>query len=154
MNGAENYLSEAVSRARDAARSDLQVFGNFFLSRFFRLQVTYDDDQQTCTVSLPYARYLSNPQGSVHGGVIATAMDISMGHLCHRFLSTALTIEMQVRYFRPLTGDGKATGRIINAGRRLVHLESRMTGPEGNLIAHGVSAWHRLDSLRESAPDR
>ena len=38
----------------------------------------------------------------MHGGIVTTAMDISMGHLCHRFLSTAVTIEMQMRFFRPL----------------------------------------------------
>ena len=46
----------------------------------------------------------------MHGGVITTAMDISMGHLCHRFLSTAVTIEMQMRFFRPLTGTGTCAG--------------------------------------------
>ena len=46
----------------------------------------------------------------MHGGVITTAMDISMGHLCHRYLSTAVTIEMQMRFFRPLHGTGACTG--------------------------------------------
>ncbi len=62
---------------------------------------------------LPYAPHLCNPQGSVHGGVVTTALDISMGHLCHRFLSTAVTIEMQMRFFRPLTGAGTCIGRLV-----------------------------------------
>src|SRR5690606_33867730 len=68
----------AVERAIAAAASPAQEFGNFFLSRFLGLTVTYDDAEQTCTVRLPYAAYLGNPQESVHGGVIATVMDISM----------------------------------------------------------------------------
>jgi acyl-CoA thioesterase len=140
--------TEPVRRAHEAAASDVQEFGDFFLARFLGLEIGYDDEQQTCTVRLPYARHLGNPQGSVHGGIITTVVDISMGHLCHRFLSTAMTIEMQVRFFRPLTGDGIATGRLLNPGRRLVHLESRMTDTEGRLVAHGVGSWHRLDAPR------
>jgi uncharacterized protein (TIGR00369 family) len=137
----------AVERAIAAAASPAQEFGNFFLSRFLGLTVTYDDAEQTCTVRLPYAAYLGNPQGSVHGGVIATVMDISMGHLCHRYLSTAMTVEMDLRFFRPLTSDGTCTGRLLKPGRRLVHLESRLTDAEGRLVAHAVGSWHRLDAL-------
>ena len=152
MTDATQAVHHAVARAEKAAASDVQEFGDFFLSRFLGLEISYDDDEQTCTVRLPYARHLGNPQGSVHGGIITTAMDISMGHLCHRYLSTAMTIEMQMRFFRPLTGDGIATGRLIKPGRRLVHLESRMTDAEGRLVAFGVGSWHRLDALKEGPP--
>jgi acyl-CoA thioesterase len=139
-----------VARAQEAAATDVQEFGNFFLSRFLGLEISYNDDEQTCSVRLPYARHLGNPQGSVHGGIITTAMDISMGHLTHRYLSTAMTIEMNLRFFRPLTTDGTATARLLKPGRRLVHLESRMTDAEGRLVAHGVGSWHRLDALQEA----
>jgi uncharacterized protein (TIGR00369 family) len=140
---------EAVTRAENAAASDAQEFGDFFLSRFLGLEISYDDAEQSCTVVLPYAEHLCNPQGSMHGGIITTAMDISMGHLSHRFLSTAVTIEMQMRFFRPLTGDGSCTGRILKAGRRIVHLESRMSDSEGRLVAHGLGTWHRLDGAEK-----
>jgi acyl-CoA thioesterase len=136
---------DPVGRARDAAADEAQEFGNFFLSRFLGLEIDYDDAEQTCTVRLPYARHLGNPQGSVHGGIITTVMDISMGHLCHRYLSTAMTIEMQMRFFRPLTGDGIATGRLIKPGRRIIHLESRLCDTEGRLVALGTGSWFRLE---------
>lgn len=137
----------AVERARAAAADPTQEFGNFFLSRFLDLDISYDDDAQTCAVVLPYAAHLCNPQGSMHGGIMATAMDISMGHLCHRFLSTAMTLEMQFRYFRPLVGTGRAVGQILRAGRRIVHVESRLTDEQDRLVAFGVGSWHRLDAL-------
>ncbi|MQA60103.1 MAG: hotdog fold thioesterase [Actinophytocola sp.] len=138
---------DPVRRAEAAAASDTQEFGDFFLSRFLGLEISYDDEEKTCSVRLPYAPHLGNPQGSVHGGIITTAMDISMGHLTHRFLSSAMTIEMNLRFFRPLTGDGTATARLLKPGRRLVHIESRMTDSAGRLVAHGVGSWHRLDAL-------
>lgn len=136
---------EAARRVREASASQRQEFGDFFLSRFLGLQIGYDDQAETCTVVLPYAAHLCNPQGSMHGGIITTALDISMGHLCHRFLSTAVTVEMQVRFFRPLTRDGSATARVLRAGRKIVHLESRISDSDGRPVAHGVGSWHRLD---------
>jgi uncharacterized protein (TIGR00369 family) len=135
----------AVARAAAAAASARPEFGAFFLARFLDLDISYDDTARTCTVVLPYATHLCNPQGSMHGGVIATAMDVSMGHLCHRFLSTAVTTEMNLRFFRPLTGQGRCTAAILNAGRRLVHLESRLTDEQDRLVAFAAGSWHRLD---------
>ena len=142
--GAE--VHPAVARAAAAAEEARPGFGTFFLARFLDLDISYDDDSRSCTVVLPYAAHLCNPQGSVHGGVLATAMDVSMGHLCHRFLSTAVTIEMNLRFFRPLTGRGSCTAAILNAGRRLVHMESRLTDGEGRLVAFAAGSWHRLDA--------
>jgi acyl-CoA thioesterase len=151
VNSVASTTHEAVRRAQEASASDVQQFGDFFLSRFLGLQISYDDSEQTCRVVLPYARHLCNPQGSMHGGIITTALDISMGHLSNRYLSTAVTIEMQMRFFRPLTGDGTCTGRILKAGRKIVHLESRMTDSDGRLVAHGVGSWHRLDASKEAS---
>ena len=138
--------SLAVQRAVAAASSSAQQFGDFFLSRFLDLRIEYDDEAQTCIVVLPYAPFLCNPQGTVHGGIITTVMDISMGHTAHRFLSTAVTVEMQLRFFRPLTGEGRIEGRVLKPGRRIVHLESRLHDEQGRLAAAATATWHRLDA--------
>lgn len=142
---AESDQVAVVERARSAAAEATPEFGGFFLARFLDLRISYDDEARECTVELPYAPHLTNPQGSVHGGVITTAMDISMGHLCHRYLSTAVTIEMHVRYLRPLHGTGRCTGRLLKAGRRVVHIESRLTDDSDRLVAVGSGSWHRLE---------
>lgn len=137
---------DPVQQATHANASAQQEFGDFFLFRFLDLEITYDDEAQTSSVTLPYAPYLCNPQGSVHGGVIATVADISMGHLCHRFLSTAVTIEMQLRFFRPLSGTGVFTGRFLRPGRKVIHLESKLTGEDGKVAAVASGSWHRLEA--------
>ena len=147
---ADMTADAAVARAAEAAAEARPEFGAFFLARFLDLDISYDDTARTCTVVLPYAAHLCNPQGSMHGGVIATAMDVSMGHLCHRFLSTAVTIEMNLRFFRPLTGPGRCTAALLNAGRRLVHLESRLTDEQGRLVAFAAGSWHRLDAEKHA----
>ena len=134
-------------RVEDAIATSEPAFGKFFLARLLDLRVEYHDDDQTTTVTLPYAEFLCNPQGSVHGGVLSTVMDISMGHLCHRYLSTAVTIEMQMRFFRPVTGDCRAEGRLIRPGKRIVHLESRLYDDADRLVASGTGSWLRLDAM-------
>jgi uncharacterized protein (TIGR00369 family) len=133
-------------RVEDALATSEPAFGRFFLARLLDLRVEYHEDEQATTVTLPYAEFLCNPQGSVHGGVLSTVMDISMGHLCHHFLSTAVTIEMQMRFFRPVTGDCRAEGRLIRPGKRIVHLESRLFDDDGRLAASGTGSWLRLET--------
>jgi acyl-CoA thioesterase len=133
-------------RVEDALATSEPAFGRFFLARLLDLRIEYHDDEQATSVTLPYAEFLCNPQGSVHGGVLSTVMDISMGHLCHRYLSTAVTIEMQMRFFRPVNGDCRAEGRLIRPGKRIVHLESRLYDDADRLAASGTGSWLRLET--------
>ncbi len=138
------------ARVEDALATSRPVFNEFFLARLLDLTVTYDDEHQTTRVDLPFADFLRNPQGSLHGGVIATAMDISMGHLLHRYLSTGVTIEMQMRFFRPVHGPSRCEGRLLRPGRRIVHLESRLYDEQDRLAAYAASTWQRLDPTSDN----
>ena len=133
-------------RVERALSTSEPVFGKFFLARLLDLDITYDDEHQRTRVALPFAPFLCNPQGSLHGGVIATAMDISMGHLCHRYLSTSVTIDMQLRFFRPVHGPSYCEGSLLRPGRRIVHLESRLYDEQRRLAAFATGTWHRLDA--------
>ena len=139
------------ARVEDALATSEPVFGKFFLARFLDLDITYDDERQRTRVELPFEDFLCNPQGSLHGGVMATVMDISMGHLCHRYLSTAVTIETQLRFFRPVHGTSYCEGSLLRPGRRIVHLESHLYDEHGRLAAHATGTWHRLDADAEGA---
>jgi acyl-CoA thioesterase len=142
-------LRVRVERALSTAEP---VFGRFFLARFLDLDISYDDEHQRTRVELPYADFLCNPQGSLHGGVMATVMDISMGHLCHRYLSTAVTIDMQMRFFRPVRGTAYCEGSLLRPGRRIVHLESRLYDEQDRFAAFATGAWHRLDADTSPEP--
>lgn len=133
-------------RVEQALATSRPVFNEFFLARLLDLTVTYDDARETTRVELPFADFLRNPQGSLHGGVITTAMDISMGHLLNRYLSTGVTVEMQVRFFRPVNGPSYCEGAVLNAGRRIVHLESRLYDEQGRFAAYATGVWRRLAS--------
>jgi hypothetical protein len=48
-------------------------FGSFFLSRLFGMKVAYEGELYI--VSFEVKQFLYNPQSSLHGGVLATALD-------------------------------------------------------------------------------
>jgi uncharacterized protein (TIGR00369 family) len=139
-------IPDPVQAARHAADIAEPAFGQYFLIHFLGLSIDYNDDEQSCTVHLPFAPHLCNAAGAVHGGVLSTALDISMGHACQRYLSAGSTIEMQVRFLRSVRGDVSCTGRIVNGGRRIVQLESRMHDDSGRLVATAAGSWFRHDA--------
>lgn len=137
-------MDAALARERfeRAVADHAPEFERFFLARFFDLRITYGDD--TCRVDIPVADYMDNPQGSLHGGVIALAMDVSMGHLCNRFLSVAVTLEMKTQYLRAVRGPCWCEATFLKKGRQVVHLESRLHDGSDRLCAVATSTWSRL----------
>ena len=76
----ERSAREAFEKALADHR---QQFGHFFLAKLFGLEISYPDDER-CVVELEVKDFMFNPQGTLHGGVIAFMLDISMGHLLNR----------------------------------------------------------------------
>ncbi len=72
-----------------------------------------------------------NPNGVVHGGVVFTLVDTAMGRATMSVLEEGricASIEVAVRYLRPITGGRLvATASVLQAGRRIVHLEGWVT---------------------------
>jgi uncharacterized protein (TIGR00369 family) len=138
--------SDPVQAARYAAETAESAFGRYFLIQFLGLSIDYLDDEKSCTVRLPFAPHLCNAGGVVHGGVLTTVLDISMGHACQRYLSAGSTIDMSVRFMRPVRTESVCTGRILHGGRRIVQLESRLFDDSGRLAALATGSWFRHDA--------
>ena len=143
-------MNDAIARERfeTAVNEHEPAFERFFLARFFGLDVAYDDEEEVCTVQLPYADYMNNPQGSLHGGVIATAMDISMGHLLNRYIRTGITLEMKTQFLRPVLGPARCEGRFLKKGRRICFTESRLIDENGKDCAVASATWMLLPQER------
>ena len=132
--------------------SSEQVFEKFFLSKFIGLEFDYlpaeaaDPDKDHLRISFEINEMLMNPQGSLHGGIIAAVMDISMGHLLHKTAGMGITIEMKTQYLRPaLKGRAIVEGRFIKKGRSLSFMESRLWGSDGKLAAMATATWKMPD---------
>ena len=129
-----------------------QVFEKFFLAKFIGLSFNYlpenaqDFDKTILKITFKVNEMLLNPQGSLHGGVMAAVMDISMGHLLNKTVGMGATIEMKIQYLRPVR-QGRVTceGRFIKKGRALSFMESRLSDDAGKLSAIATATWKMPD---------
>ena len=81
-----------------------------------------------CTCEIPFDKKLLNPNQVIHGGVIYSMADTSMGGAVHSALregELCATIEIKITYLYPARGEtlsGKAT--LIKKGSKVAMLES------------------------------
>ena len=117
-----------------------QDFGKFFLTRLFGMEFEYADD--ACRISFDLLDFMFNPQGGLHGGVIAFVLDISMGHLLRRKAGAGTTVEIKVQYLKAArAGRVTATGRFLRQGRNLSYLCAELADDKGDMIAYATSTW-------------
>lgn len=88
---------------------------------------------------------LSNPLGTVHGGMITTLLDSAMGCAVHSVLPAGVgytTVELKVNFVRPIlldAGPVRAEGTVIHVGSRLATAEGRVVDDRDRLIAHATT---------------
>jgi uncharacterized protein (TIGR00369 family) len=97
---------------------------------------------QPVVIEMPVAEAALNMTGNLHGGAIATLVDVAGGMaaaLASGFdpgRNSIVTADMHVRYLgRPKTDVVRAEGKALRAGRQLVVVEVRVVDTEGNLVA-------------------
>ncbi len=136
-------------RFENALAQHRPEFGAFFLARFLGLEIRYGD--RTCRVDLPVSDDMYNPQGALHGGLIQVVLDVSMGHLNHRFLRTGVTLEMKTQFLRPVTGPCWCEASFVKAGRTIVFSESKLYDGDDRLCALANATWLLLPEDAASA---
>jgi uncharacterized protein (TIGR00369 family) len=89
---------------------------------------------------------LTNPLGTVHGGIAMTLIDSATGCAVHTTLGEGGsygTLETKVNLVRAVqvdTGALLAEGNVVHRGSRVATAEARVTGEaDGKLYAHGTS---------------
>lgn len=94
-----------------------------------------------------------NPNGVSHGAIAFTLMDTAMGAAvmsvvdegCH-----CATIEVHTRFHRAATGGRlRAEAKVVQAGKRIVHLEARTHDEAGRLIASATGSFAVLHPATE-----
>jgi uncharacterized protein (TIGR00369 family) len=135
-------LAAARAAFARAAGGTREVFGDFFLLRLLGFEVTHDD--AGCEVVFDAADFLFNPQGSVHGGVLATALDVAMGHLIERHAGPGTTLELKVQFLAPVLG-----GRVVCRGEAMRRggiwfLRAEVRDASGAMVAFATSTWKLL----------
>lgn len=93
-------------------------------------------------VSMPVRESAFNASGNLHGGAIATLIDVAAGACAARasgfdpVTQSLVTADLHVRYLGRPKGDRiLAEARLMRAGRMLIVVEIRVTDPLGSVIA-------------------
>ncbi|GJE61516.1 hypothetical protein MPOCJGCO_3638 [Methylobacterium trifolii] len=139
----ESLAAQGAAMLARATAEDRQVFGSFFLSRLLGFSVAYEAER--CIVSFEAAPPLFNPQGTLHGGVLATALDVSMGHLLQHLDGAGTTLEMKIQFLAPvISGSTRCEASFLRRGRSVSFLQSQAFRSDGQLAAHATATWKLL----------
>ena len=140
MNEFLKIKKNGASMALDAESSDKQEFGSFYLSRYLGFEISYKKD--ICIVKFIVKPPMYNPQGTLHGGIIATAMDVSMGHLLHHTTGAGATLEMNIKYLLPIKEETViCEGSYLKQGKTIGFLQSKLYREDGELAAYASATW-------------
>ena len=128
-----------------------------------------DDGPGRVVVEMPVRQEAFNGSGNLHGGAIATLIDVAAGSCAARasgfdaVTQSLVTADLHVRYLGRPRGDVvRADARLVRAGRMLIVVEVRVLDPDDNVIAvadFSSMVVPRREPLREgttsdpSAPD-
>jgi uncharacterized protein (TIGR00369 family) len=88
---------------------------------------------------------MTNPMGTVHGGIAATLLDTVMGCAVQTVLDDGegyTTTDLHVHYVRAVSPGATLTARgvVLHRGRRLATAEGRLVDERDRLVAHGTTS--------------
>lgn len=100
------------------------------------------DDGRTGEVRMPVRPEACGPTGSLHGGAIATMVDLACALAAVRASSfdaateSLITVDMHVRYpGRPRTDVVTARAEVVKVGSQLIVVECRVSDDDRHVIA-------------------
>lgn len=99
-------------------------------------------DEREVVVEMPVRPEAFNSTGNLHGGAIATLVDVAagtaaaLGSSFRPGVNSIVTADLHVRYLgRPRTDTVRAYASVLRAGRSLVVVECRVRDAAGRVIA-------------------
>jgi uncharacterized protein (TIGR00369 family) len=111
-------------------------------------------------VEMPVRNEAFGTTGNLHGGALATLIDVASASAAARQSSfepgvnTLVTADLHVRYLgRPKTDTVRAEAKVLHAGRTLVVVECQVLDGEGRLIATGDFSGMVVELRQPLLPD-
>jgi uncharacterized protein (TIGR00369 family) len=107
-------------------------------------------EEGRAVVSLRAEERHLNPNGTVHGGVVYTLVDVSMAEALRTMIEgdeRPVTIEIKVNYLEPgRPGTLTSTAQVRKGGKRLTIVEAEVTQEDDNeVVALATGTYTRID---------
>jgi uncharacterized protein (TIGR00369 family) len=134
-----------ATRARDAAVAEARRnLTRMPLHRLLGITVREPDESGLVVAEMPVRPEAFNMSGNLHGGAIATLIDVAGGSCAARASAfdpstqSLVTADLHVRYLgRPKGATVRAEARALRSGRMLIVVEIRVLDALDNVIASG-----------------
>lgn len=100
--------------------------------------VAFDQDEGSLTTHFPVLEVHLNPYGSMQGGVVAAAVDNTLGPLSMLLAPPNVTRRLEMKYSRPATTDLEyitVKGKLLERNGRWLTFSADVRDPEGVLLA-------------------
>jgi acyl-coenzyme A thioesterase 13 len=86
---------------------------------------------------------MTNPVGVLHGGIAATMLDDVVGMMVYalgrEFAYTSVNLNCDFLHAARLGDILQVSGRVIRAGKNIIHVEGIITNPEDKIVAKCTS---------------
>lgn len=111
---------------------------------------TQFDAAGTCRVTLDLAARHLNRHRILHGGMIATLMDVACGHTAGRYFdpegnASVVTVALNLSYIASTSaGQVVATARNTGGGKSTAHVMGELHDAEGQLLATATAIFRRI----------
>ena len=100
--------------------------------------VAYDSDVGTLKVRFPILESYLNPYGMMQGGMVAAAVDNTLGPLSMLVAPPNVTRRLELTYSRPVrpdVGHIVVTARLVSHDGQRLHFRAEVTDPDGCRLA-------------------
>ncbi|KUP94422.1 PaaI family thioesterase [Tritonibacter horizontis] len=108
------------------------------------------DATGACTVRLEVQSQHLNRHGILHGGMVATVMDVACGNTASQYFdplghAAVVTVALNLSYIAA-TGPGSviATARPTGGGKSTVHVYGELHDGQGSLLATATGVFRRI----------
>ena len=97
-------------------------------------------------------RYFTGWQNITHGGFLAMLLDETMAHSCISEAEAGMTVEMQVRYLKPVAVGEKvrAVGEVEQARSRILETQAAIYDSSGEIVARGSGRFLKMQDPGQS----
>ena len=110
--------------------------------------VCTDADADSVTMRLAKPP-LPNPNGSVHGGMLAAALDQALAFASLRVMpagSLPNTTNMQIQYLRPALAPLTIHARVMKIGQAMIFVRAEVEDREGRVCTTGDATFAVIDA--------
>jgi uncharacterized protein (TIGR00369 family) len=116
---------------------------NTYIHKILGLEKEWRND--TLIMRMPITPFTHNTLGAVHGGIIATLLDTTMGtHANSSILpeQATVTVDLQIRYLKVANGkELTCKSRIIQKGKNIVVTEGKVLKEDGKVCAIATGSF-------------